>query len=127
MKIPLWAYGLVGLVVMGVLISYVVTPAMTMSCPGTYIYCPGVGCVSGKDKCFAGAKGGPTKVFSRETFDIPKPKAWDDGWEKTIPAMFGKWPGSGTKSIPPDYGKETFVSKACPGGYRSDGPCLMDF
>ena len=127
MKIPTWAYAVVAVVVVGVLVSMVASPAMDMTCPGTYIYCPGVGCVSGKDKCFPGAKGGPTKVFSHETFDVPKPKAWQEGWEKTIPSMFGKWPGSGVKSVPPDYGKETFVSKTCPGGYRSDGPCLMDF
>jgi hypothetical protein len=127
MKIPTWAYAVVAVVVLGVLVSMVASPAMDMTCPGSYIYCPGVGCVSGKDKCFPGAKGGPTKVFSHETFDVPKPKAWQEGWEKTIPQMFGKWPGSGVKSVPPDYGKETFVSKTCPGGYRSDGPCLMDF
>lgn len=127
MKIPTWAYAVVAVVVVGVLVSMVASPAMDMTCPGTYIYCPGVGCVSGKDKCFPGAKGGPTKVFSHETFDVPKPKAWQEGWEKTIPSMFGKWPGSGVKSVPPDYGRETFVSKTCPGGYRSDGPCLMDF
>ena len=43
-------------------------------CPGSQVYCPGVGCVSGQDKCFPGAKGGPTAVFSKETF-------------------FSKWPG----------------------------------
>jgi hypothetical protein len=127
MKIPIWVYAVAGVVVLAIVVSFVSTPMMSATCPGTYIYCPGVGCVSGKDKCFAGAKGGPTKVFSRETFDAPKPKGWQDGWEKTIPQMFGKWSGSGVKSVPPDYGKETFVSKTCPDGTRSDGPCLLEF
>jgi hypothetical protein len=56
-------------------------------CPGSLYYCPGVGCVSGQDKCFAGSRGGASAVFSRETF----------------------------------------VSKKCPDGTRSDGPCLMEF
>ena len=38
------------------------------SCPGSQIYCPGVGCVSGQDKCFPGARGGPSAVFSKEGF-----------------------------------------------------------
>ncbi len=81
----------------------------TGTCPGSQIYCPGVGCVSGTDKCFPGAKGGPTAVFSKETF-------------------FAQWPGSGVGSTPPLYGdKENFVGKKCPDGSRSDGPCLMEF
>ena len=81
----------------------------TGTCPGSQVYCPGVGCVSGQDKCFPGAAGGPTKVFSKETF-------------------FTKWPGVDFVSVPPVYGdKENFVSKQCPDGSRSDGPCLMEF
>lgn len=81
----------------------------TGTCPGSQVYCPGVGCVSGQDKCFPGAVGGPSAVFSKETF-------------------FTKWPGSGVGSTPPIYGdKENFVSKKCPDGSRSDGPCLMEF
>ena len=56
-------------------------------CLKSQYYCPGVGCVSGPDKCTPGAGGGPSKVFSRETF----------------------------------------VSKKCPDGTRSDGPCLLEF
>lgn len=41
---------------------------MTGGCPGSQIYCPGVGCVSGQDKCFPGARGGPSTVFSKEGF-----------------------------------------------------------
>jgi hypothetical protein len=78
-------------------------------CPGSQMYCPGVGCVSGPDKCFPGARGGASAVFSKETF-------------------FTKWPGSGVGSTPPIYGeKENFVDKKCPDGTRSDGPCLMEF
>ncbi len=56
-------------------------------CPRSMYHCPGVGCVSGKDKCFPGSTGGASTTFS----------------------------------------KEPFVSKKCPDGTRSDGPCLMEF
>jgi hypothetical protein len=62
------------------------------ACPGSQVYCAGVGCVSGMDKCVPGAVGGPSKVFSKETFT---------GQCKAM--------------------------KPCPGGTRTDGPCLMDF
>jgi hypothetical protein len=42
--------------------------AVQSGCPGSQIYCPGVGCLSGQDKCFPGSKGGASKVFSKETF-----------------------------------------------------------
>ena len=85
-----------------------------MGCPGNQYYCPGVGCLSGRDKCVAGAKGGPSAVFSKEAFK--------------------SWPGVGFTSTPPDYGEvEHFVASPpgvkdkCRGGTRTDGPCLMDF
>jgi hypothetical protein len=78
-------------------------------CPSSMYYCPGVGCVSGQDKCFPGATGGASAVFSKETFT--------------------QWPGAGVRAKPPVYDvvKENFVSKKCPDGTRSDGPCLMEF
>jgi len=78
-------------------------------CPSSMYYCPGVGCVSGQDKCFPGASGGASAVFSKETFT--------------------QWPGAGVRAKPPVYDvvKENFVSKKCPDGTRSDGPCLMEF
>lgn len=83
-------------------------------CPGGLVYCPGVGCLSGQDKCVAGSKGGPSVVFSQEAFE--------------------NWPGVGVASKPPTYGKfkEGFEmpapqKKTCAGNYRSDGPCLMEF
>lgn len=78
-------------------------------CPGNLYYCPGVGCVSGQDKCFPGSQGGAGAVFSKETFK--------------------QWPGPGVTATPPvyDVAKENFVSKKCPDGTRSDGPCLMEF
>jgi hypothetical protein len=83
-------------------------------CPGSQVYCPGVGCLSGWDKCVAGSKGGPSVIFSQEPFE--------------------NWPGVGVASKPPTYGKvkEGFEmpaprKKTCAGNYRSDGPCLMDF
>ena len=99
------------ILVVGIIIYILLpeTPIGNALCPGSQYYCPGVGCVSGKDKCFAGSLGGPTKVFSKETF-------------------FGGWPGIGEGSTPPLYGtKEAFVSKKCPDNTRSDGPCLMEF
>ena len=61
-------------------------------CAPNQVYCQGVGCVSGKDKCVPFAVGGPSAVFSKETFTQP------------------------CKSM-----------KQCPGGTRTDGPCLMEF
>ncbi len=87
-KMPMWGWVVFGLVVLGfVIVALGSVGPLTSGCPGSGIYCPGVGCVSGQDKCFPGAKGGPSAVFS----------------------------------------KETFVSKKCPDGTRSDGPCLMEF
>ena len=87
-KMPMWGWVVLALVVLGAVIAALgSTSAMVRGCPGTGIYCPGVGCVSGQDKCFPGSKGGPTAVFS----------------------------------------KETFVTKQCPDGTRSDGPCLLEF
>lgn len=123
MKFPKWAFYVVALVVFFALTTMVAAPA-AMGCPGSQIYCPGVGCVSGPDKCFAGNQGGPSAVFSKEGFEVMKPKSWDMGFSGHA-ALF--WPGKGKTSIPPEYGREKFVSKSCPGGYRSDGPCLMDF
>ena len=42
---------------------------------------------------------------------------------------FSSWPGVGVRAQPPIYAaaKENFVSKKCPDGTRSDGPCLMEF
>jgi hypothetical protein len=115
MKLPKWALPLgVGLVVLVVVMLMYTQGTAMARCPGTLVYCPGVGCVSGRDKCVAGAKGGPSVVFSQEPFD--------------------NWPGVGVASNPPTYGdvsKEAFTpaadKKTCAGNYRSDGPCLMDF
>jgi len=41
---------------------------------------------------------------------------------------FSEWPGSDVRAEPPLYAvKEKFVSKKCPDGTRTDGPCLMEF
>ncbi len=100
------AAGLAVLVVVGVLFHG--SRAGGGMCPGSLYYCPGVGCVSGQDKCFPGSAGGAGAVFSKETFK--------------------QWPGPGVRATPPVYDvKESFVSKKCPDGTRSDGPCLMEF
>lgn len=77
-----------------------------MTCPHPLYACPGVGCVSGPDKCTPFAQGGPSRVFSKETFK--------------------QWPGAGYTAIPPEY-KEHFVNKKCPDGTRTDSTCLMEF
>jgi hypothetical protein len=88
MKIPVWAWVLAAVIVLFLVVNYLVLPVTgKQMCPGSQVYCPNVGCVSGKDKCFAGSLGGASAIFS----------------------------------------KETFVSKKCPDGTRSDGPCLMEF
>lgn len=57
------------ILVLFVILNYVVFPTVgKQACPGSQVYCPGVGCVSGQDKCFAGSLGGASKVFSKETF-----------------------------------------------------------
>ena len=109
--IPLWVWiGIATVLVAVVVVSSMAGgPLANMACPGSQVYCPGVGCVSGQDKCFPGARGGASAVFSKETF--------------------AQWPGVGVRASPPIYEqvKETFVSKKCPDGTRTDGPCLMEF
>jgi hypothetical protein len=126
MKIPKWTWYVVAAIV-AVAVFFMAAPVADSSCPGSLVHCPGVGCVSGMDKCVPGNKGGPSAVFSKEGFEIMKPKPWNADWAASIPPSFRFWPGAGAPSTPPAYGKETFVSKTCPGKYRSDGPCLMEF
>jgi hypothetical protein len=62
-KIPLkW-------ILVGVLIllvgGYLSVQGPGVQCNGSMVYCPGVGCVSGPDKCNAGYSGGPSAVFSK--------------------------------------------------------------
>lgn len=104
--LPGWAWMPVAFFVLFFAVNYFVNPILgAQTCPGSQVYCPGVGCVSGQDKCFPHAAGGAYKVFSKETF--------------------GQWPGPGVQSTPPTYSKESFTT--CPDGTRSDGPCLMQF
>jgi len=113
-KIPQWVWIAGAGLVLLILVSTLRGGIGGRRCPGSQVYCPGVGCLSGKDKCVAGAKGGPSVVFSQEPFE--------------------DWPGVGVASNPPTYGavKEGFEMPSakrtsCPGGTRSDGPCLMQF
>jgi hypothetical protein len=91
-KIPIWVGIAVGAVTLVLLFLSKGGADAIASCPGSQVYCTGVGCVSGKDKCTPNSAGGPSAVFSKETF------------EGQCKAM-----------------------TTCPGGYRSDGPCLMEF
>jgi hypothetical protein len=126
MKIPRWTWYVV-VAVAAVAVFFMAGAAKQADCPGSQVWCPGVGCVSGSDKCFAGSKGGPSAVFSKEGFEVMKPKPWNADWAKILDPSFHSWPGVGKKSVPPDYGKEKFVNRKCPDGSRTDGPCLMDF
>ena len=127
MKFPRWAWYVVVAVVAVVVFFMAGSAAKQADCPGSQVWCPGVGCVSGSDKCFAGSKGGPSAVFSKEGFEVMKPKPWNADWAKVLDPSFHAWPGAGKKSMPPDYGKEKFVNRKCPDGSRTDGPCLMEF
>jgi hypothetical protein len=105
--LPAWAWMPLAVIAIFFIVNYFVSPVVgAKTCPGSQVYCPGVGCVSGQDKCFAGSLGGASKIFSKETF--------------------GQWPGSGVRSTPPTYSaiKESF--KTCPDNTRSDGPCLLE-
>ncbi len=108
--LPGWAWIVVAVAGLYFLVNHIVLPvAGAQVCPGSQVYCPGVGCVSGQDKCFAGSLGGASAIFSKETFK--------------------QWPGVGVRATPPiyDVAKESFVNKKCPDGTRSDGPCLLEF
>jgi hypothetical protein len=90
-KVPVWAIVAIVAVLVIVFLSKSGTTTMGQ-CPGSQVYCAGVGCVSGADKCVPGAAGGPSKVFSKETFQ-----------------------------------GQCKAKTSCPGGTRTDGPCLMEF
>lgn len=126
MKFPRWSWYVV-VAVLAVAAFFMSGASQQADCPGSQVWCPGVGCVSGPDKCFAGNQGGPSATFSKEGFEVMKPKPWNVDWAAIVMPSFKSWPGIGKLSIPPDYGKEKFVSKSCPDGTRSDGPCLMEF
>lgn len=126
MKFPRWAlYVVVGVV--AVIVFFMAGVPAMRQCPGSQVMCPGVGCVSGADKCVAGNKGGPSAVFSKEGFEVMKPKPWNADFAKFTDAAFSSWPGTSKSSSPPDYGKEAFVNRQCPDGSRTDGPCLLEF
>lgn len=90
-------------------------------CAASQFYCPGVGCLSGPDKCKAGNAGGPARVFSSvEHFDVLRPAGVKEAplTEPFEASSFGTFP-----AIIPPSGQR----KSCPGGTRSDGACLMEF
>lgn len=108
--LPGWVWILLAVIALFMLVNYLLVPVTgAQLCPGSQVYCPGVGCVSGQDKCFAGSLGGASAIFSKETF--------------------AQWPGADVRAIPPFYrlAKESFVNKTCPDGTRTDGPCLLEF
>jgi hypothetical protein len=114
--------GAAALVVLGVLI-WVVQPVARVAngCAANQFYCPGVGCLSGPDKCKAGNAGGPARVFSSvEHFEVLRPSDLKDTpvTEPFEVSSFGTFPTVSPPSI---------QRKSCPGGTRSDGACLMEF
>lgn len=103
LKFPKWAPVALGVVVLVVLFMTLQKSGAVGGCLDTQTYCPGVGCLSGPDKCVPGSKGGASAVFSKEGFES------------------GSFPQWSTAKPPPTE------IKRCPGNYRSDGPCLMQF
>jgi hypothetical protein len=102
-KLPLkWI--LIGLLVL-VVFGYVSIQGPGVQCNGSQIYCPGVGCVSGPDKCTAGNVGGPSATFSTT-------------WEKFTNGK-DEYPG-----VPQFKVGSTPVLSECPNGTRArDGRC----
>lgn len=150
MKIPKWVWGIVFVAVVVLIASQVLGGGLMPTCKGSYVYCPGVGCVSGVDKCFPYNQGGASSVFSKETFI----GSFFDGVPQSVPETHNK-PLKYTESTHPPltpineysmmkkpqehkeapklsmfqrlFSREGFVSKTCPDGTRTDGPCLMEF
>lgn len=102
-RVPKWVYIALVIVAVAVVVTKMSGSAVVNGCLDTQTYCPGVGCLSGPDKCVPGSKGGPSAVFSKEGFES------------------GSFPQWSTVKPPP------IEMKQCPGNYRSDGPCLMKF
>lgn len=93
----------------------------TNGCAASQFYCPGVGCLSGPDKCKAGNGGGPARVFSSvEHFEVFRPADLKES-PATEPFESSSF-GTFETVIPPSGAR-----KSCPGGTRSDGACLMEF
>ena len=69
-KVPMWVGVAVAVVVVALFFLNQGGATAMAQCPGSQVYCAGVGCVSGADKCTPGATGGPSKVFSKETFTV---------------------------------------------------------
>jgi hypothetical protein len=72
-KFPTWVGVLVGVVTIVALFWSKGGAVAVNGCAGNQVYCPGVGCLSGQDKCTTGAIGGPSAVFSKETFTAQCP------------------------------------------------------
>lgn len=103
LKLPKWVWGAVAVVVLLGVVMSMMAGAPGGVCPGSQTYCPGVGCLSGPDKCIPGSRGGASAVFSKEGFAVNSFPSWNI-----------------TKPAPIEI-------KRCPGNLRSDGPCLMQF
>ena len=79
-KIPMWVWVAAAVVAVAMLMRPSLGGA-AMGCPSNQVYCPGVGCLSGMDKCLPGSRGGPSAVFSKEGFMSSPPP----GVTKTCP------------------------------------------
>lgn len=67
-KIPIWVGVVIGVVTVVLLFLSKGGAQAIAACPGSQVYCTGVGCVSGPDKCVPANAGGPSAVFSKEGF-----------------------------------------------------------
>lgn len=67
-RFPVWVGVVVAVVVVALLFLSKGGARAMKGCAGNQYYCPGVGCLSGPDKCTPGSAGGPSAVFSKETF-----------------------------------------------------------
>lgn len=77
-KIPLWAIAVLGIVIIVILFNATAGKGQALNgCPSNQYYCPGVGCLSGPDKCVPGNAGGPSAVFSKEGFTMQCPSMKD--------------------------------------------------
>jgi hypothetical protein len=84
-QLPRWAWMPLAFFVIFFIVNYFVSPVMgAKTCPGSQVFCPGVGCVSGQDKCFPHALGGASKIFSKETFAM---KTCPDGTRSDGPCL----------------------------------------
>lgn len=88
-RFPVWVGVVVAVVTVTLLFLSKGGARAINGCAGNQYYCAGVGCVSGPDKCVPGNVGGPSAVFSKETFtaQCPAKKRCPDGTRTDGPCL----------------------------------------